>query len=94
MRAHEIIQDYIDPKKIPDAMYKEIVDALDRSGANPASPKFVQTMYADERDELELDQLRIDLKRTQAEVGNLEAEAARDRAAARRELAAVEGGEG
>ena len=93
MRAHEIIQDYIDPKKIPAAMYKEIVDALERSGAEPMTPELMQALYGDEREQLELEQLRLDLKRTQAEVGNLEAEAARDRAAACRELAAVEDGE-
>lgn len=87
MRAHEIIQDYIDPKKMPAAMYKEIVDALDRSGAEPRTPEFIQTLYSDERDELELEQLRLDLTRTRAEVESLEAEAARDRAAARRDLA-------
>lgn len=93
MRAHEVIKDYIDPKKIPKAMHDEIVGALERFGATPASLNFIQLMYGDERDELELEQLRIDLKRTRAEVKNLEAEAARDRAAARRELAAIEDGE-
>lgn len=90
MRAQEIIQDYIDPRKVRRAMYDEIVDALKRSGAEPKTPEFIQAMYGDERDELELEQLRLDLKQTRAEVENLEAEAARNRAAARRELAAVE----
>lgn len=94
MRAHEIILDYIDPTKIPAAMYDEIVDALDRIGASPASPELIRALYSDERDELELKQLRLELARTQAEVGNLEAEAARDRAAIQCDLAAVEDGEG
>ena len=89
MRAHEIIKDYIDPKKVPAAMYKEIVDALDRSGAEPKTPEFIRAMYFDELEELELEQLQLDLVRTRAEVKNLEAEAARDRAAARRELTAA-----
>lgn len=93
MRAYEIIQDYIDPEKIPAAMYDEIVGALERLGANPASPELIKTMYFDEREELELEQLRFELKRTRAEVENLEAETARHHAATRRELAAVEDGE-
>lgn len=91
MRAHEIIKDYIDPQKIPRAMHDEIVGALERIGANPASPDFIRAMYFDEREELELEQLQLDLKQTRAEVERLEAEAARDRVAARRELATVEG---
>jgi hypothetical protein len=90
MRAHEIIQSYIDPNKIRRDMYDEIVDALERASAVPRTAAFLELMYADERDELEIRQLRLDLKRTQAEVGNLEAEAARDRAAVRCELANVE----
>ena len=90
MRAHEIIQNYIYPEIMTKDMYDEIVDALDRSGATPASPAFIQMMYSDERDELELEQLRLDLTQTRAEVDQLNAEAARDRATARRELAAAE----
>lgn len=90
MRAHQIIQSYIDPQKIQRTMYDEIVDALKRSGATPKTPEFIQTMYGDPREELEVEQLRLDLARTRAEVKNLEAEAARDYAATRRELAAVE----
>lgn len=90
MRAHEIIQGYIDPTKMPPAMYDEIVDALERIGASPASPELIRALYSDERDELELEQLRLDLQQTRAEVRNLEAEAACDRAAARRELTTTE----
>ena len=81
MRAHEIIKDYIDPKKIPANIYAEIVGALERFGATPASSEFIQLMYCDRREELELEQLQLDLARTRAEVEGLEAEAARDRAA-------------
>jgi hypothetical protein len=90
MRAHEIIQDYIDPRKIPLIIYNEIVDTLKRTGATPASSEFIQLMYCDRREELELEQLQLDLARTRAEVKNMEAEAARDRAATRRELAGAE----
>lgn len=93
MRAHEIIKDYIDPKKIPADMYAEIVGVLERIGPTPASSDFIQLMYCDRREELELEQLQLDLARTRAEVEGLEAEAARDRAAAHRELSAVEDGE-
>jgi hypothetical protein len=92
MRAHEIIQDYIDYRKVPEAMYDEIVDALERVGATPATPDFLQLMYCDRRDELELEQLQLDLARTQADVKSLEADAIRDRATARRELAASKAG--
>ncbi|MET3695624.1 hypothetical protein [Methylobacterium goesingense] len=90
MRAHQIIQDYIDPTRMPVALYKEIVSALARTSATPASSEFIQVLYSDERDELELEQLRLDLTQTRAEVEQLHAGAARNRAAARRELAAAE----
>lgn len=82
MRAQEIIDNYIDPTKMMGDTYTEIVNALERCGAEPMTSELLQAMYGDQREELELEQLRLDLIRTRAEVENLEAEASRDRAAA------------
>ncbi|CAO4145081.1 hypothetical protein LPLAFNJD_LOCUS1854 [Methylorubrum aminovorans] len=89
MRAREFIDnydDYIDFTKIETEFYAEIKSALDRQDGGPMTPALMRAMYSPEaeREELELEQLRLCLKRTHAQINRLEAAAARDRAAASR----------
>lgn len=82
MRAHEIIADYIDPSKMPDELYREITRAIERQGPEPMTDEVRYALYGDERDDIEIEQLRLDLTRTKAEIAELLATATRDRAEA------------
>lgn len=85
MIAKEIIDNYIDPKKITANFRQELEDAISREGPR-RSPELMNAMYGDERSDLELAQLRADLLKTQAEADEAAASAARDRAEAQRTI--------
>lgn len=79
MKASQFIAKYTDPEKMTAAFFSELKDALSRQGAN-GSAALLQALYGNEREDLELEQLRIDLLKTRAEVDELLASAAKDRA--------------
>lgn len=83
MKASQFIAKYIDPEKMTGAFFSELEDALSRQGKN-GNADLLQALYGNEREDLELEQLRIDLLKTRAEVNELLASAAKDRADADR----------
>ncbi|MCF4129013.1 hypothetical protein [Methylobacterium sp. SyP6R] len=83
MKASQFISRYIDPGKMTAAFFAELKDALSRQGVND-SEDLLQAMYGNEREDLELEQIRLDLIKTHAEVDELLASAAKDRADADR----------
>ncbi|TNC12722.1 hypothetical protein FF100_13715 [Methylobacterium terricola] len=88
MRASEIISRYIDSQKITVKFRRELENDIARNGPQ-GSPELIQTMYGDEKGDLELAQLRADLMKTQAEADEAAASAVRDRAAAQRTIGSL-----
>lgn len=83
MRAHEIIDGYVDPETITKDALGELERALARQGPG-LSPEEIAIMYGDEERDLRLEQQRLDADKTRAEIARLRAAAARDRAEAAR----------
>ena len=83
MRAHEIIDGYVDPEAITAETRREVANALARQGPG-LSPDEMAAMYGDPAEDMRLEQQRLDLEKTRAEIDRIEAAAARDRAKARR----------
>lgn len=83
MRAHEIIDGYVDPETITADARCELADAMARQGPG-LSPDEMAVMYGDPAEQLRLEQQRLDIEKTKAEIDGIEAAAARDRAEARR----------
>jgi len=83
MRAAQFIDDYIDGDVITDKFRRELDDAMLRQGPNK-NPELIQALYGNEREDIELAQLRADLLKTQAEAEELAASAEKDRADAQR----------
>lgn len=67
MKASQFIAKYIDPEKMTAAFFSELQDVLSRQGANGSSG-LLQALYGNEREDLEIEQLRLDLLKTRAEV--------------------------
>jgi hypothetical protein len=79
MKASQFIDKYIDPEKITADFYIELKNALHRQGTI-MNPVLMQALYGSEREDLEIEQLRLDLTKTRAEVEELLASADKDRA--------------
>lgn len=79
MRAHEIIDNYIDKTRISREDYQYIINALERHGIETMTPEEMQLMYGDIEADLRVEQQRLDIARTRAEIEKLEAEALKDR---------------
>lgn len=82
MRAHEIIDNYIDKTRISREDYKYLINALERYGIETMTPEEMQLMYGDIEADLRVEQQRLDIARTRAEIEKLEAEALKDRSEA------------
>jgi len=77
------MDDYIDNDVITDKFRQELEDAISRQGPNK-NPELIQALYGNEREDIELAQLRADLLKTQAEAEESAASAEKDRADAQR----------
>ncbi len=79
MRAHEIIDRYIDKTRMSWKDFKYIISALERHGIETITPEQMQLMYGDIEADFRVEQQRLDIARTSAEIQKLEAEALKDR---------------
>lgn len=79
MRVHEIIGNYIDRTKMSDEDYRGIIDKLERQSVESMTSDEMYLMYGDIETDLRVEQQRLDIARTYAEIDKLEAEALKDR---------------
>ncbi len=70
MKASQFISKYVDPEKMTAAFFAELQDAMSRQGVN-GDADLVQALYGNEREDLEIEQLRLDLLKTRAEVDEI-----------------------
>lgn len=79
MKASQFITKYIDPIKMTSRFRAELEDALNRQGTN-MDPVLMQMLYGNEQEDLEIEQLRLDIIKTRAEIREIIASAAKYRA--------------